>query len=75
MNAWVFRHLDELQRIYREPARERCTPAREGAGPFAEPPGGAPNNAPGPGSVLREETEDGPDVVLMPRPARRRLRR
>lgn len=103
MHAWVFRHLDELQRIY---SASECPPSpplgfsAEGTGPFANaaapgappdacpfPAGGPPANsgpfadgtsiatAIPPGSVLRQETDEGPEVLLMPRrPARRRTR-
>lgn len=114
MNAWVFRHLDELQRIYAEPApdlptvapvpdgppaaaagrapapdRPAAEPASSGPGakapgtalpgtsgeadPFAD--GEAPEDTAGgprPGSVIRHETPDGPDVILIPRGRRAR---
>lgn len=100
MNAWVFRHLDELQRIYAEPTPDlptvapvrgngeaRARGAEEGSSAAsapstpAAPPGTSgeadpfaddesPDDASGgprPGAVIRHETPEGPDVLLIPR--------
>jgi len=103
MNAWVFRHLDELQRIYAEPTPDLPTVApvpRDGEPPTsgaegasggarrapAPPPGTSgeadpfaddesPDDAAGgprPGAVIRHETPDGPDVLMIPRGGRGR---
>ena len=101
MNAWVFRHIDELQRIYAGPRVGSAEPHARSA-PAAPSPDVAhtPRRAPAPdlgdpfsgrgsealsdpvpiqpGSVLRELTDDGPDVLLMPfraQNARHRRRR
>lgn len=92
MNAWVFRHLDELKRIYAEPTPDLPTvaPVQGDAGvdhgraegaprgrsvagtsgeadPFADDE--SPDEAAGgprPGAVIRHETPDGPDVLMIP---------
>ncbi len=121
MNAWVFRHLDELQRIYgsesgsesrsgprhgapqgadagcvqvlelnapgigaskRQPASQGRAPLGSAAATAAEPMDPvaklAGTMSPGeliPGSVIRCETPDGPDVILAPAKRQHRPRR
>lgn len=59
MNAWVFRHLDELRRIYSDAGvavdepKDAVTGEHAPSGPF-------------PGAVERYETPDGLDVILTP---------
>lgn len=56
MQAWVFRHLDQLRSIYGTP-RE---PGPEDAGGAHQPPAMAP------GTAARRRDDSGPDVILAP---------